>query len=406
MSKTNIIIFPAILLLLIIVIVLINPLNNKNISIESLPYSYKFAFTITDDPDNGWFEQKKVVFDFLDSLDLKISIGVWMYKNFTGSADDDPFDQGIALDNNEYLEYIKTKKENGHTLFLHTITGGNDNSNVIRKGFEDYNKIFGEYPNHWINHFSNYDNIYWGEKRINWPLLRLVYKLFKKKKFYGDNENSQYYWGDLCKKHITFVRSFGTNNINTQKANPSMPYHDPNKESVKYWYGCSDGYDCNKFNDILSEENVNQLINENGICILYTHFASAFVDTNNKLNPVSKQRLRYISQQEGGWFVPPETILNRLINLRKIEIVKKKDRYIIVNTGNDNIEDLQIKVKNPKGLFYNNKRLETIIDSKNILHIKTLNANSAIYISKKDFSGYTKMGFFEELSLVLQWMFR
>ncbi|MGD9213099.1 MAG: hypothetical protein PVI90_20120, partial [Desulfobacteraceae bacterium] len=179
--------------LIIILMIFQGNRTKENIVVKPLPFPYKFAFTVTDDPDEGWLEQKKIVYNFLDSLNMKISIGVWMYANTKGTGEAAYYNQGVALDNKLFLDYIKEEKKKGHKLFLHTITGGNDKRDIILKGFEDYARIFGEYPNHWINHSTNYDNIYWGYKRITIPGLRYAYQLYSDEEFYGDDENSEYY---------------------------------------------------------------------------------------------------------------------------------------------------------------------------------------------------------------------
>ena len=55
-------------------------------------------------------------------------------------------------------------------------------------------------------------------------------------KFRGHVEGDPYFWGDLCQARIKYYRNFIFRNINTLKCCPFMPYHDPQKPFVNYWF--------------------------------------------------------------------------------------------------------------------------------------------------------------------------
>ena len=101
--------------------------------------------------------------------------------------------------------------------------------------------------------------------------------LFKKNQYFeGHIESSLYFWGDLCRKYITYVRNFIFSDINTLKYCPYMPYKDPTKPFVNYWFASSDGNNVKKFNKCISDKNQDRLEEEGGACIMYTHFADRF----------------------------------------------------------------------------------------------------------------------------------
>ena len=84
-------------------------------------------------------------------------------------------------------------------------------------------KKIGYYPKIQINHASNYDNIYWGYKRFTNP-IRYFYQKFTKKIYLGDDFESSYFWGDINKDKIKYMRNHCFYGINTHKYDKIMPY--------------------------------------------------------------------------------------------------------------------------------------------------------------------------------------
>ena len=62
----------------------------------------------------------------------------------------------------------------------------------------------------------------------------------------------------------------------------------------------------------MRKENIDKLVSEKGVCILYTHFSYGFTDTG-EVHPTVKEQLVYLSQQQ-GYFVPASTLLDHLLN--------------------------------------------------------------------------------------------
>ena len=117
------------------------------------------------------------------------------------------------------------------------------------------------------NHSQCKDNIYWGSSRLT-GFNRIIYNLMTlgkyNSKFEGHEKNSEYFWGDLCKNKIQYVRNFVFNDINTLKVCPIMPYHDQKKPFVKNWFASSNGINLKKVNNLLSESNQDSLIESGG----------------------------------------------------------------------------------------------------------------------------------------------
>lgn len=274
------------------------------------PENRDFAFTIIDDTDNSTIENIKPIYDLLKSKGILTTKTVWVYPprdTFTGHS----------LLNQEYLNFVKQLSKDGFEIQLHNVGSGAFKREEIIDGFEIFKEKLGAYPTIHINHASNIDCIYWGHKRFG-NILRFLLKLKyrNKRRFYGDEENSEYFWGDICLKHIKFIRNRVFLGINTLKYDPKMPYKENNKKFSNYWFSSSDGHTVQEFNKLISQKNVNKLKKERGLCIVYTHFASQFVNETGEVNKEFEQKIEYLSQQN-GWFVPATEVLDFLLESKK-----------------------------------------------------------------------------------------
>jgi hypothetical protein len=126
----------------------------------------------------------------------------------------------------------------------------------------------------------------------------------------GHKQSSAYFWGDLCLEKIDYVRNFVFQEINLDRVNPTMPYRDPARPFVKYWFSSCDGADLSRFCGAISEANQELLEAQNGVCIMYTHFACGFVK-DGRVDPMASQLLRRLAKRP-GWFVPVSTLLDFL----------------------------------------------------------------------------------------------
>jgi hypothetical protein len=270
------------------------------------PSNKEFAFTIIDDTDNATINNIKPIYDYLNSKNIKTTKTVWIYQSrnsFTGQT----------IQDTDYREFLLKIEKEGFEIQLHNVGSGNFKTYEIRQGFENFKEIFGRYPSLHINHSVNPDNIYWGYKRYG-AILSFIVKLFKKKtrRFYGDETNSEYFWGDISKKYIKYIRNRVFNGINTLKYDPLMPFIEKNKKYSNYWFSSSDGHTVEEFNNLISKNNIDKLIKDKGLCIVYTHFACGFVEQNGEVNKTFKNNIDYLASQN-GWFVTTSEILDYLL---------------------------------------------------------------------------------------------
>lgn len=275
------------------------------------PNNKRFAFTIVDDTDNGTVVNTQPVYDFLYSKGIITTKTVWVYpprNNFGG---------GCILDN-DYLDFIVDLRDKGYEIALHNVGSGKFTRQEIIDGLNTFNDKLGFYPTMQINHASNADNIYWGNERYQFP-LNYIFKLLygDRRKYYGTDTNSGYFWGDICKEKIKYIRNYTFNDINTLKADPLTPYVDKNKEEYSnYRFSSSDGHTVNEFNALLNKDNIDRLETEGGACLVYTHFASQFVDSAGRIDKTFAKNIEYLSGKN-GWFVPASTLLDYLLTQRK-----------------------------------------------------------------------------------------
>jgi hypothetical protein len=140
-------------------------------------------------------------------------------------------------------------------------------------------------------------------------------------------EGDEYFWGDICRLRIKYFRNFVFQGVNTLKKCPIMPYHDPQRPLVNYWFASSNGAWAKDFNRCLSEPNQDRLEAEAGACIMYTHFVNGFSE-GKAINPRFEQLMRRLSQKN-GWFVPVATLLDFLLERQgHREITRAQRRYL------------------------------------------------------------------------------
>ena len=91
-----------------------------------------------------------------------------------------------------------------------------------------------------------------------------------------------------------------------------MPYRIRKKDTYSnLWFSSSDGRNLTEMNQLLNPDNVDALEQEGGVSIVYTHFASGFVDAEGRLDTIFKRQMEYLAAKE-GWFVPVTELLDHI----------------------------------------------------------------------------------------------
>ncbi len=276
------------------------------------PEGKKFAFTIFDDTDHATVENVKPIYELLSRLGMATTKSVWV---FPGRDTKDRFYGSDTLADEGYARFIKWLQEKGFEIAFHNASNCSSRRETTISALETFRDLVGYYPQVHANHSYNSENIYWGRERLDLPFVGAIYKIMKKLAgkrlvFEGDNPSSPYFWGDICRSRIKYVRNLVFPEINLLRVNPTMPYKDPKRPFVKYWFSSCDGPEVNSFNRLIASRNQDKLEQEGGVCIMYTHFACGFVESG-KVNPQTEKLLTELSKRN-GWFVPVSTLLDYL----------------------------------------------------------------------------------------------
>jgi len=231
------------------------------------PDGKKFAFTIVNDTDNATVANISNIYDNLTRLGLFITKTVWPLNVDPGK----PYESSETLQNEAYRNFIRNLQTAGHEIALHGVRGCSSTRETISSGLAYYGQVMGDNPRIHINHAQNLDNLYWGNAWIpEWKKWLRPYPEIGSG--YGHLPHSPYFWGDLAKDTIQYVRGYVFNQGNTLEADPYMPYYDAKVPYVNRWFSSSNGDGLSRMLFLTSPQNIDELEANQGACIVYTHF--------------------------------------------------------------------------------------------------------------------------------------
>jgi hypothetical protein len=274
------------------------------------PAGKKFAFTVLDDTDVATVANVQPVYALLEKLGMRTTKTVWPLRCREGSRN---FGTSQTLEDADYRSFVLELRDKGFEIAWHGATMESSDRNRTLEGLAAFREIIGMYPRVHANHAFNRENLYWGPSRVDQPLLKAVVQRAAPTPtgyFLGHEPDSPFYWGDLCAQHIDYVRNLTFSDVNLARVNPSMPYHDPARPLVRWWFSSSDAENCGEFNHLLRPERQDRLERDGGWCIVATHFGKGFV-RNGQVDRLTQKRLETIAER-GGWFVPVATLLDHL----------------------------------------------------------------------------------------------
>ena len=275
----------------------------------TFPEGKRFAFTIIDDTDMTTLERVRPIYAVLEKYGLRTTKTVWVFDTNNPSH---PPNLGDSLQNDEYRAFVEGLQQRGFEIAMHGVRGGNSDRQQTIHGLEEYKRLLGAYPRMHVNHSLNEENLYWGANLYALPPLRWFASMAGQHQFAGDDPASPYFWGDIAKARIQYVRRFTFSQINLYKTVPSMPYHLPNTPYVNYWFPTANGNRIIEFEALLSDENLDRLEREGGVCLVYSHLGSGSFNAGTAVNPRFEARIKAIAARQ-GWFVPASQILDFLV---------------------------------------------------------------------------------------------
>jgi hypothetical protein len=272
---------------------------------ERWPDGKAFAFSILDDTDRSTLSNVSPVYAFLHDHGFLTTKSVWTTKGREGWGD--------TCENPEYRAWCRDLLAKGFEIAFHNAAPHTSLRDGTRAGLQKFYEHFGHFPRVMANHENCRENIYWGDGRVT-GLNRVAYNLLTRgthyNRFRGHVGGDVHFWGDLCREHVTYVRNFVFGNINTLSDCPHMPYHDPERPYVNFWFASSEAPDLRAFTSLLEEKNQDRLEAEGGACILYTHLADGFCK-DGRLDARFTRLMERLAARP-GWFVPVSTLLDRL----------------------------------------------------------------------------------------------
>jgi len=272
------------------------------------PNGKAFAFTIFDDTDRATVANVRGVYELLGRLGIRITKSVWPLApqgpaNMPGSTLADP----------DYLAFVRDLQERGFEIGFHNAAPEDCPRERTAAGLERFIELLGRAPKVHANHLSNRENIYWGAARLRGLGPRTLYRLAtlgKRRRFEGHKPDSPYFWGDLCRQHIRYVRNFAFDGLNALAVNPTLPYHDPAKAYVNHWFSSAEGANVDSFCAALAPERLDRLQADGGVCIMYTHLANGFV-AGSAVDERFRRCMEGLAERN-GWFVPVGELLDYL----------------------------------------------------------------------------------------------
>ena len=281
------------------------------------PGGKRFAFSILDDTDVATMENVGPVYRLLDELKMRTTKTVWPLACPEGSRD---FASSQTLEDPEYLDFVRGLRGRGFEITWHGATMEASERERTARGLERFRELMGEYPRIHANHAYNRENLYWGPDRVDQPLLKAVIQraLPTPEGYYaGHHEASPYWWGDLAQRHVEYARNLTFDEVNLARINPSMPYRDPARPLVRWWFSCSDAEDRDEFAELLRPDRQERLEREGGWCIVATHLGKGFT-RDGEVDRLVRRRLEMLAAR-GGWFAPVGEILDFLRARRTME---------------------------------------------------------------------------------------
>jgi hypothetical protein len=274
------------------------------------PGGARFAFTVMDDTDVATVENVQPIYRLLESLGMRTTKTVWAVRCEEGSRN---FWLSETMDDPHYRDFVVGLHARGFEIAFHGATMETSTRERTVRALERLRTVFGAVPRVHANHAFNRDNLYWGAGRLDQPVLRLLHRMafpLAPNHYQGHCPESPYWWGDLCFEQIEYVRNLTFSEINLLRVNPSMPYRDPGRPYVRWWFSAADAEDVDAFNALLHPENQRRLEAEGGVCIIATHFGKGF-GGGGKPHAETQRLLESLAGRK-GWFPPVGELLDWL----------------------------------------------------------------------------------------------
>jgi hypothetical protein len=287
------------------------------------PGGARFAFTIIDDTDVATVDNVRPVYRLLESLGIRTTKTVWPVRCEEGSR---TFGLSETLDDPDYRDFVVDLQRRGFEIAFHGATMETSTRERTTRALQQFRSVFGAPPRVHANHSLNRESMYWGTARFDNPVIRILYqRLLQLPPNFcqGHCPGSPFWWGDLCFEQIEYVRNLTFSEINLLRVNPSMPYRDPTRPYVRWWFSAANAEDVDEFNVLLQPERQQQLEGERGVCIVATHLGKGF-SRDGEPHPETQRLLELLAARK-GWFPPVAELLDWLRAQRQNDSLPRRE---------------------------------------------------------------------------------
>lgn len=274
------------------------------------PDGRRFAFTIFDDTDRTTVVNGPPVYDVLTDLGMYVTKSVWPV-----APAGPPTTGGQTCADPGYRAWAIRLQDEGHEIGFHNASDHPSRREETIKALDEFRSIFGHDPRIGADHSHNREALYWVEARLS-GARRTMYRRFRAvtnpgfPSLEGHVPTSPYFWGDVSRDRVTYWRSFTFRRTNLLGPTPLLPYHDPARHYVNYWFTSTHAPTLEPFLDLLRPDRLDQLEEEGGVCIVYSHLGHDFA-------PGGRLDHRFVRAMEAlaarpGWFAPTAEVLDHL----------------------------------------------------------------------------------------------
>jgi hypothetical protein len=306
------------------------------------PHPYRAGFTITDDTDASELGPVRAVYDTLAAHDVRVTRTVWAFPP------EEPcgippmpaqMQRGVTLADADYLHYCESLAARGFEIALHGATAGNNRRSLIERAFARLDRHFPP-ASTYICHGKNADNPYWQEKAVPRGPLRWASAGFARAyACSGEDPASPYFWGDLCRERVRYIRLYRTREPNVLAVNPSMPYFEPEKPFVRGWFSA-----CKRsFAHVTGHDILTSLERDWGLCVLYQYLFRWADAGTGAVRPEFAAGVRRLREHPRVWCDTASKLLDRLRLMHGVFVSARGPELWLVNTNPEPVERLQVE---------------------------------------------------------------
>ncbi len=289
----------------------------------SWPGGAPFAFTIVDDTDKTTLENGPLVYDVLTQLGVRVTKTVWPVAP-AGA----PRTGGSTCDDPDYLRWVLELQAAGHEIGFHNASDHPSTRDQTLAALDRFKELFGHDPRIGADHSANIEAMYWGPERLTGARSRMYRAISPRLwdhhgRSEGHDPSSPYFWGDLCRDRIDYWRNFTFATSDVLAACP-LPYHDPARPLVRWWYAATHAPHRDPFLAAITPDRLDGLERGGGACILYTHFGTNFV-WEGELDPRFAPAMQAVAAR-GAWFAPVSEVLDYLRSEQGDHVITDDER--------------------------------------------------------------------------------